>query len=335
MIDNRENNRWTVYIHIVPKAITKYDYDKYYVGITGQSVERRWRNNGSGYKNCLFERAINKYGWDNIEHYIIAGNLTKDEACSFEMKLIKELDCHAAKGRHGYNETDGGEGQTGYRHSQETKEKISKANMGRSYTDPWNKISKERKQEIRELMSKRFSGEGNPRYGTHCTQETKDKISEANKGQERPNAPQCVKVYRFNLNFEYIDNFYSIKKAEKDLNLNSGNISRCVNNLQYSYENYIWRSDKDIYIDSDGIIHPINLIKSSIINRKIYQFTSDSHKFVNKYDKLKFAVNSNEKFKQSTIINCLSHINKTAYGYIWRYEEDIGFIENGEPYFIA
>ena len=39
MIDNRENNVWTVYVHIVPKEISDYDYDKYYVGITGQTVE--------------------------------------------------------------------------------------------------------------------------------------------------------------------------------------------------------------------------------------------------------------------------------------------------------
>ena len=41
MIDNRENNVWTVYVHIIPQSITKYDYDKYYVGITSKSVEKR------------------------------------------------------------------------------------------------------------------------------------------------------------------------------------------------------------------------------------------------------------------------------------------------------
>ena len=45
MIDNRENNIWTVYVHIVPKTITEYNYDKYYVGITSQfPVEKRWKN---------------------------------------------------------------------------------------------------------------------------------------------------------------------------------------------------------------------------------------------------------------------------------------------------
>jgi len=58
MIDNRENNKWIVYVHIVPKEISDYDYDKYYVGITGQTIERRWRENGAGYYTQPFYKEI-------------------------------------------------------------------------------------------------------------------------------------------------------------------------------------------------------------------------------------------------------------------------------------
>lgn len=47
MIDNRENNHWTVYVHIIPKELSGYDWDKYYVGITSQLPSKRWKN-GSG-----------------------------------------------------------------------------------------------------------------------------------------------------------------------------------------------------------------------------------------------------------------------------------------------
>lgn len=40
MIDYREDAKWTVYIHIVPKELSGYDWDKYYVGITKQKVEK-------------------------------------------------------------------------------------------------------------------------------------------------------------------------------------------------------------------------------------------------------------------------------------------------------
>ena len=33
MINNRENNIWTVYVHIIPQSITEYDYDKYEGGL--------------------------------------------------------------------------------------------------------------------------------------------------------------------------------------------------------------------------------------------------------------------------------------------------------------
>lgn len=109
-IDYRENNIWSVYIHIVPKELSKHEYDKYYVGITKAKVEYRW-NNGNGYRGCpLFERAINKYGWDNIEHEVIASSLTKDEAETMEIALIKQL--NTSNPDYGYNILPGGKVNT-------------------------------------------------------------------------------------------------------------------------------------------------------------------------------------------------------------------------------
>lgn len=109
MIDYRENNNWTVYIHIAPKEMTNKENDMYYVGITSQIPQKRWAN-GKGYKkNIHFWNAIQKYGWDNMEHEIVASNLTKSEACEFEKVLIKNL--HSNKVQYGYNKTVGGEGR--------------------------------------------------------------------------------------------------------------------------------------------------------------------------------------------------------------------------------
>ena len=59
----RTMNKYKVYMHICPN-------DKKYIGITQQDVLKRW-NYGNGYKGCvLFYKAIKKYGWKNIEHYI-------------------------------------------------------------------------------------------------------------------------------------------------------------------------------------------------------------------------------------------------------------------------
>lgn len=111
-INKRENAIYTVYVHILPKSISDYEWDKYYVGITKLKVEQRWRHDGSGYKGCLlFHRAIQKYGFDAFEHEIIASNLTEDEAKKMEIALIREL--RSNDKRYGYNMTGGGDGSLG------------------------------------------------------------------------------------------------------------------------------------------------------------------------------------------------------------------------------
>lgn len=100
-----EERCWTVYIHISPS-------NKLYVGITSQTVDNRWKN-GYGYKDQPFYRAIEKYGWENFQHEIIASNLTEDEANAFEIALIRELDTLMKNGK-GYNTTEGGKGTKGF-----------------------------------------------------------------------------------------------------------------------------------------------------------------------------------------------------------------------------
>lgn len=122
-VDNSERI-WTVYVHIVPKDVRsspdKDDYyDKYYVGITSRDPKYRWRN-GEGYKDQVFYNPIKKYGWDNIQHEIVAERLTKDEACNLEKKLIKELDC--LTDRYGYNNDPGGGVAKGYKQKSLTDE---------------------------------------------------------------------------------------------------------------------------------------------------------------------------------------------------------------------
>ena len=114
---------WTLYIHISPS-------NKYYVGITSQSPNGRWRN-GKGYNNCTaFKNAIDKYGWDNIQHIVLRSNLNEHQAKLLEIKLIKKLKSNDKK--YGYNITNGGDGSLGRSHNEETKLKISIANKGRS-----------------------------------------------------------------------------------------------------------------------------------------------------------------------------------------------------------
>lgn len=72
-----------------------------YVGMTCKKTEERW-NNGDGYaQNKKFYNDINKYGWDNFSHEIIAENLNYLEARKIETSLIQKYNTI----NNGYNNT--------------------------------------------------------------------------------------------------------------------------------------------------------------------------------------------------------------------------------------
>ena len=62
---------------------------KKYYGYTF-STEARWAN-GRGYAKQKVGKAIEEFGWDNVEKKIIAENLTKDNAQMLERSLIKAV----------------------------------------------------------------------------------------------------------------------------------------------------------------------------------------------------------------------------------------------------
>ena len=77
---------------------------KKYIGISIQKPSRRWKN-GKGYKGCYkFQKAIDKYGWENFEHEILFDNLTKQEASKLEQEYISKYDTV----NNGYNILKGG-----------------------------------------------------------------------------------------------------------------------------------------------------------------------------------------------------------------------------------
>lgn len=144
---------------------------KLYIGQTSQKPEKRW-NNGKGYEDCSrFYHAIQKYGWENFEHIVLKNNLTQEEANDLEAKLIKQFNTQNDK--YGYNIKAGG---TNHSHSEETKRKIGKANQLSLKGHKWSKHQKD-------IISKKFTGKGNPFYGKTHSEETKRKISENRKGK--------------------------------------------------------------------------------------------------------------------------------------------------------
>lgn len=79
---------------------------KVYIGQTSETLERRSKG-GSGYKTSPhFYHAIQQYGWENFEHFILEENLTSSQADVREKFWIKTFD--ATNPEKGYNLTEGG-----------------------------------------------------------------------------------------------------------------------------------------------------------------------------------------------------------------------------------
>lgn len=112
---------YKVYMHITPSG-------KKYIGITGcSSVKRRW-GNGANYRKQIFNRAIKKYGWNNIKHIVLYDNLTEEEAKKKEIELISFF--NTTNSKYGYNNTKGGDSRK--KPTLETRLKTSKALIGKT-----------------------------------------------------------------------------------------------------------------------------------------------------------------------------------------------------------
>lgn len=160
--DCKTLNDFTVYEHV-----NKIN-GKRYIGITSKSVKRRWRPDGSGYKNNpYFWHAIQKYGWSNFEHRVLKQGISEDEACQMEKDLI--LRYHSNDLQNGYNIAEGGKYNV---MPQATRERMSRERKGKHCgADNPN------------YGNHKLAGENNPNYGKHHSEEIRRKISENRKGK--------------------------------------------------------------------------------------------------------------------------------------------------------
>lgn len=158
-------NSWTVYIHITPN-------NKYYIGITKFKPSYRWGKDGYGYREQLLWRAIQKYGWDNIQHIVLADNLSKEWACKLEQDLIWKYKSNNPK--YGYNLSIGGDSNAGYHQSEDAKLKISIASKSGGFKGHHHT------NESKEKISKSKTGKSVPHTAEHIK-----KIADSNKGKKR------------------------------------------------------------------------------------------------------------------------------------------------------
>lgn len=178
--------------------------EPFYIGIGSDDV----------YKRAYSKKNRNKY-WKNIinktkyEVEILLDNLSWEEACNKEKEFIslygrKDL-CKGSL----CNYTDGGDGVLGLIMSNESREKMRKAQTGK----------KQSSEQIAKRVAK-ISGSKNPWYGKNFSDEYKKKLSDAKKGKKRN--PEIMKKLHEKL-------------RKKILDVESGIVYNSLNELAQSY----------------------------------------------------------------------------------------------------
>lgn len=301
MIDYRENNHWSVYIHIVPKELSGNKWDKYYIGITSQTPKRRW-NSGHGYiDNKYFYRAIKKYKWNNIIHKIIATHLTLDEACDMEVAMIKLLKSNI--NQYGYNLTSGGD-----------------TRLHRSYkgkNNPQSKPIYQFDQDLNFIAKYPSSIEADTATHSHSSEAAREKYSsggfywaredniliDTNGVIHIKNPPIITarkEIFQFDEHFNYINRYTSTRDAENKTNVCHTSIIGAAKGRNKSHGFYwLYKDDIDILEGMPQIKTQIKeIITKDQINKK-YNKDSGCIKIVN--------ITTNELF--SSIANAAKHYN--------------------------
>ena len=255
-------------IYVRPNLIN----GKKYVGQATnlKTRQNRWNCLSEKYAGTLINRARAKYGIEAFG-FAILNECDDKEVDYWEKYYIKELN---TKVPNGYNMTDGGEGMTGYTHSEETikkmseiqkgknnsfygkhhtdeaKKKISDANKGEKNYIYGKHLSEETKikisdakkgiilsEETKRKISESNKGEKNHMYGKHHTDEAKKKISDANK-----NGKWSKIVIQIDISTnEVIAEFQSTREIERQFGFLHSNISKCCNGKQKTCGGYIWK----------------------------------------------------------------------------------------------
>lgn len=297
--------------------ITNNINGKSYIGKTN-NIERRWKEHKSGNGGtAILDKAFNKYGIQNFTFSVIqsitGSNIEtfNKELSDLEIMYISTYNTYID----GYNATIGGEGISEYRHSDETKSKISKALQGRTLTE-------EHKQKC-----------GTAMLGKHHTPEARLRIREAllnrnpeiikraadkRRGRkrsadaiEKTAASKRIPVLQYSLDGVFIAEYPSLSSIEGMI---SANIAACCKHRINSAYGYIWR-----YKVSPDFPTKINAAENyHVSNRNIIQYTIERVKIAEYNSATEASRITN--IKRTAISNCLCGRSKSAGGYLWSYK---------------
>ena len=280
---------WKVYCYTTPS-------NKKYIGITQYSLKQRMK---SGY-NEYFSNAIKKYGLENINSEILRDDLTFEEAAELERYYIHLY--NTTDKNKGYNITYGGEGFCKYDYF----EVIDYyKNSGECFKDTLKYLGCSSKTLLNIL-----EGAG---YNRKELTSKIDREAYYNQGKNTP-------VLQYDLKGNFIKEYKSMKEAADAVGLKSStSIFAVCEGKRNKAKNYFWR-----FKESDFIPLKIEIVfLSKHWKVKIGQYDKQTGQLLNIYNSIVEANLSLGKAKNDSSITAVCKgRRKSAFGYVWKYEEE-------------
>ncbi len=267
--------------------------------------------------NTFFYRKLRKMLLVGIEPHIkiISDQLSEKEALEFEKSEIKRIGRRSQGEGTLCNLGQGGDssGMSGHKHSEESKQKMSKSQTGRfvsmktrqklSKANTGKKASKETRQKMR------MARLGKPRkdlLGRKASEETKQRMRETH--LRRP-------VSCFDVDGNLIDQFETIKAvAEK------GFISCCVSNClagnQKTHGGFYWKYSNIELVDIEHKKSKKNHYQKKYHFKPVNCFDTDE-KLVHQFDSISVVIDKG--YSRTCVSACLNGRQKTHKGLYWRY----------------
>lgn len=224
-----------MYIYKVTNNVT----GKIYIGQTIRKPAHRWKSHGRKWDKGYLANSIRKYGKENFTFEVIACAFTRDYLNELECFFIKKFNCLAPKG---YNLESGGNANKTI--TQELRDKFSRVHKGRI---PYNKgipCSQETKDKLSKANTgKKHSEESKRRRslntkGRKHSEKTKQLMSY--KARNRGFIPRRGAVKATHLVTGEVRLFTSITEACVKKEFDISGICKVLKGKRASHKNYRW-----------------------------------------------------------------------------------------------
>lgn len=289
------------YIYLITNIITK----KQYIGQT-INYEKRIKEHIYGRKNrknCIIDKAIQKYGKDNFKFELIKKANTQKEIDYLEKKYIKELNTLTPNG---YNILKGGRHQQGAWNMKPILVYNLNGNFIREYASS---------NELERVSNGKYTTRTIRNSCNSKTHKYKDilvKFKEDNSiilPYKRPISKRRKKVIQFDINGKYIKTYQSIQEASQITQTNRTSIIGVLKGNYKTANNFIWRYENDNRKIEKNLAYKIGT--------KIYQL--DDNKNIIRQFKSCTEAQDFLKLKKNSYKNIWINLdkNKKVYGYYW------------------